>query len=112
MYFPYLRGKQFELIAIRELVEMMSATGKIIPIIEPVKEVASYKKTFEALHQHICVLAKNLDFDGIVYKSTLYPLGTNVLFLMMKSYSFPKIIGAGIFIIKVKNPSGFCWLVK
>jgi len=52
MYFPYLRGKQFELIAIRELAEMMSAAGKIIPIIEPVKEVSSYKKTFEALHQH------------------------------------------------------------
>jgi hypothetical protein len=51
MYFPYLRGKQFELIAIRELAEMISNSGEIIPIIEPVKEVSSYKKTFETLHQ-------------------------------------------------------------
>ena len=77
MYFPYLRGKQFELIAIRELAEMISASGKIIPVIEPVKEVSSYKKTFEALHQYICELAKNLGFDGIEYRSTLYPKGTN-----------------------------------
>ncbi len=52
MYFPYLRGKQFELIAIRELTEMMAASGNIIPVIEPVKEVSSYKKTFEALHKY------------------------------------------------------------
>ena len=57
MYFPYLRGKQFELIAIRELAEMLAASGKIIPIIEPVKEVSSYKKTFEAvasIHLRTC----------------------------------------------------------
>jgi hypothetical protein len=37
MYFPYLRGKQYELIAMRELVERKLVSGNIIPIIEPVK---------------------------------------------------------------------------
>lgn len=37
MYFPYLRGRQFELIAIRDLASE-DALGKIIPIIEPFKE--------------------------------------------------------------------------
>ena len=37
MYFPYLRGRQFELIAIRDLA-LEDALGKITPIIEPVKE--------------------------------------------------------------------------
>lgn len=41
MYFPYLRGKQYELIALRELSESMGETGVIHPIIEPVKESTS-----------------------------------------------------------------------
>jgi len=36
MYFPYLRGKQFELIALRELSGILNP-DKIIPIIEPLK---------------------------------------------------------------------------
>lgn len=37
MYFPYLRGRQYELIAIRELVEKDRLSEKVVPIIEPVK---------------------------------------------------------------------------
>ena len=37
MYFPYLRGRQFELIALRELIENDCINSSIIPIIEPVK---------------------------------------------------------------------------
>ena len=36
MYFPYFRGKQFELIAIRESAELLH-NSKIIPVIEPVR---------------------------------------------------------------------------
>lgn len=36
MYHPYFRGKQFELIAIRETAEIMAKAG-FVPIIEPVK---------------------------------------------------------------------------
>jgi len=38
MYYPYLRGRQFELIAIRELASEEALQGAVIPIIEPVKE--------------------------------------------------------------------------
>lgn len=38
MYFPYLRARQFELIALRDLVSEGALQGKIIPVIEPVKE--------------------------------------------------------------------------
>lgn len=41
MYFPYLRGKQFDLIAIRELSDQISESGVIHPIIEPVRESSS-----------------------------------------------------------------------
>lgn len=37
MYFPYFRGKQFELIVIREMAEML-ASKNITPIVEPVRE--------------------------------------------------------------------------
>ena len=37
MYFPYFRGKQFELIAIRDTATLLADSG-FIPIIEPVKE--------------------------------------------------------------------------
>lgn len=36
MYFPHLRGKQFELIALRELVGVLNS-DKVMPIIEPLK---------------------------------------------------------------------------
>lgn len=41
MYFPYLRGKQYELIALRELSGSIGESGVIHPIIEPVKESTS-----------------------------------------------------------------------
>lgn len=37
MYFPYLRARQFELIALRELVAE-SVLDKIMPVLEPVKD--------------------------------------------------------------------------
>lgn len=37
MYFPYLRGRQFELIAVRELAAQNLLGDHVIPIIEPVK---------------------------------------------------------------------------
>lgn len=38
MYFPYLRARLFELIALRELVNEDSIQDKIIPVLEPVKD--------------------------------------------------------------------------
>ena len=38
MYFPYLRARQFELITLRDLVSEEELQGKIMPVIEPVKE--------------------------------------------------------------------------
>lgn len=38
MYFPFLRARQFELIALRELATEEATQGVIVPILEPVKE--------------------------------------------------------------------------
>ena len=45
MYFPYLRGRQFELIALRELLEKELIDEHIFPIIEPVKLSSTLIKT-------------------------------------------------------------------
>lgn len=50
MYHPYFRGKQFELITIRETAELM-ADASFVPIIEPVKEAL---KGLEKTLQTIC----------------------------------------------------------
>jgi len=37
MYYPYLRGKQFELLSLREFADIYSDNCKVFPVIEPVK---------------------------------------------------------------------------
>ncbi|MFD2823637.1 sce7725 family protein [Lacinutrix iliipiscaria] len=52
MYFPFLRGKQFELIALREIAGVLSGSNTINPIIEPVKKKTStYIKTIDLLQK-------------------------------------------------------------
>lgn len=45
MYYPYLRGRQYELIALRELLERGRISDKIVPIVEPVKLTTGLLKT-------------------------------------------------------------------
>lgn len=51
MYFPFLRGRQFELIAIRELVEKSLISKKVMPVIEPVKLSAALIKTMTSYRE-------------------------------------------------------------
>jgi len=49
MYYPYFRGKQFELITIRETARVLADSG-FVPIIEPVKEsLGGLTKTLSAI---------------------------------------------------------------
>ncbi len=38
MYYPFLRARQFELICVRELAAEGSIQGRVVPVLEPVKE--------------------------------------------------------------------------
>ncbi|MDR3585672.1 MAG: sce7725 family protein [Desulfosporosinus sp.] len=51
MYFPYFRGRQFELIALRELVENSLLSEQVIPIIEPVKLSSTLINTIEKFNE-------------------------------------------------------------
>ncbi|GGJ94023.1 hypothetical protein GCM10007063_15700 [Lentibacillus kapialis] len=50
MYFPYLRGRQFELIAVRELAEKGLINDNVIPIIEPIKPTSTLLKTLKTFN--------------------------------------------------------------
>ena len=51
MYFPYLRGRQFELLALRELAERDLISKYIVPIIEPVKMTSTLQKTLTVFNK-------------------------------------------------------------
>ena len=52
MYFPYLRGRQNELIALRELVTNGKMSEKIIPILEPVKITSTLINTLQTFTEN------------------------------------------------------------
>lgn len=61
MYFPYLRGKQFELIALRESGTLLAKNRtKISPIIEPVKDSTTFKSTISDFK------IRNINFTVII----------------------------------------------
>ena len=47
MYIPYFRGKQFDLLALKEIVADGLLTDSIVPLIEPVRDSAHLRKTLE-----------------------------------------------------------------
>lgn len=60
MYFPYVRGKQYELLALRELVKNNKMGNKIIPIIEPIKPSSTLIKTLESFiekNQYVIIIS-------------------------------------------------------
>lgn len=61
MYYPYLRGKQFDLLAVTTLIKEQRWSGSIRPIIEPVRDSATLKKTIELFDENdiICYLIMN-----------------------------------------------------
>ncbi|HUW66096.1 MAG TPA: sce7725 family protein [Spirochaetia bacterium] len=52
MYFPYLRGRQYELLALRELVDAHRLGEHSIPIIEPVKLSSTFIKALDLFVQN------------------------------------------------------------
>jgi hypothetical protein len=64
MYFPYLRGKQFELLALRELALFLSKNNaKVSPILEPVKSSSTLTNTLRDLRKN------NINFTIIINPS-------------------------------------------
>ncbi len=86
MYHPYLRGKQNELILLRENAKLLSDAG-MIPIIEPVKKnLAPLEKAIESLAKEnvpfiLIVNPRNGDF-----KNDSLPLFSDLIDTTLKDY--------------------------
>ncbi|MGS2724836.1 sce7725 family protein [Porticoccus sp. GXU_MW_L64] len=92
MYHPYFRGKQYELITIRESVETLKKAG-FVPIIEPVKEaLGGLQKTLVAI--------QNADAEAVVivnpYHGDHSNNGNNILALMQNEFVSYSGISPGI----------------
>lgn len=48
MYFPILRGRQFELLALRECINKNILSNRVVPIVEPVKISSTYIRTVDS----------------------------------------------------------------
>lgn len=84
MYFPFLRGKQFELIALRDIADVMAAQKtKVSPIIEPVKDSSTLKMTLRTL------AARDINFNVIVNPTVgdLKNKSSNILEIIKESIS-------------------------
>jgi hypothetical protein len=61
MYYPYLRGKQFDLAALQALILSGRLSKKVVPIIEPVRDSRALQKTVNLFQQeqHPLYIVKN-----------------------------------------------------
>lgn len=92
MYHPYFRGKQFELITIRETAPLLAAK-EFVPIIEPVREsLGGLRKTLQAVSE--------ADGRAIVivnpYHGDHQEDGTSITDLLRNDYRGRAAINAGI----------------
>lgn len=51
-YYPYFRGRQYELLALRDMVEKGLLSADVVPIVEPIKCIPQLASTFAAFEKH------------------------------------------------------------
>ncbi|MCL2153616.1 MAG: sce7725 family protein [Oscillospiraceae bacterium] len=78
MYFPYLRGRQYELLALRELAQGGLLGNHVIPVVEPLKITSTFSsaiKVFTGKNQPIALIINPAvgDLSGGVAVGTLLP---------------------------------------
>lgn len=52
IYYPYLRGRMYDLLALKELCEHEQLGTNIIPIIEPVRDSKELQQTVQTFIEH------------------------------------------------------------
>lgn len=78
MYFPYFRGRQYDLLALKELVQTNLISSNVVPVIEPVKISPTLKSTLKAFEVANAPIALILNPDvGDLNCSSIIPCLTN-----------------------------------
>ncbi|MFC6290869.1 sce7725 family protein [Levilactobacillus angrenensis] len=83
MYFPYFRGRQYDLLALKNIAQQQVLPANIIPIIEPVRDIRALPQTVAAFVEHgqpLVVIANPTVSDYALTQQKLYdwrPYATN-----------------------------------
>ncbi len=78
MYFPYFRGRQYDLLALKELVQLKCLSSKVIPIIEPVKMSSTFKSTLKVFKDNNMPVAVIVNpMVGDIMGTDLFPCITD-----------------------------------
>lgn len=48
MYFPFFRGRQYDLLALKELAQNKLISNEVLPVVEPIKISSTFKSTMQA----------------------------------------------------------------
>jgi hypothetical protein len=91
MYYPYLRGKQFELIAIREMLKERTLKQCVVPIIEPIKASSTLKSSLQIFCDEDHGLAVIQNPQATAYES--FTDDDEVTSLKQQSFFIPAVIG-------------------
>jgi len=57
MYFPYFRGRQYEMLALKELASEGLLGGSVIPVVEPIKLMSTFDTTLKVYSDKRCQIA-------------------------------------------------------
>ena len=109
MYFPYLRGKQFELIALREASNLLEKNKtKVSPIIEPVKDSTTFKSTINDLKN------KKINFTVIINPKVgdLQSSTSTILTILSKALTGYKNFQLGIILSGKENHKNLITTLK
>lgn len=85
MYFPYFRGRQYDLLALKELIQMKLVSSKVVPVIEPVKMSSTLKSTLKAFEDTESPIA-------IILNPSVGDLKFSNLLPCMSKYTYPSIL--------------------
>ncbi|GIT98515.1 sce7725 family protein [Sulfurovum sp. TSL1] len=86
MYHPYLRGKQYELILLRENAKLIK-DASMVPIIEPVKEnLTSLSKAINKLKEHSASFVLVINPSEGDFKNNPLPIEENIINDILSDY--------------------------
>ena len=75
LYFPYFRGRQYDLLALKKIAEQRILPRNIIPIIEPVRDIRALPQTVAAFVDHdqpLVIIANPTVSDYALTQQKLY----------------------------------------
>ena len=97
MYFPYLRGRQYELLALKELAQKKLIDKTVIPVIEPIKKSSTFDSTIKAFNGANLPLALIFNptvggFAGIDFSKAFPSIPKNIIPSIISQGNMDKVI--------------------